>query len=100
MTPDSPVGGLIRLDFSQNNIKLVSRVFGKQVLCRSFQPFGCSRRLYTMYPIVSPQSYIKVGMALTSRIAPFVSSGADDSLHFIPRGGVVCPVAAFNYCGG
>jgi hypothetical protein len=47
MTPDSPVGRFIGLNFSQDNIKLVSRVFGTQVLRRSFQPFGCSRRLCT-----------------------------------------------------
>ena len=62
MTPDSPVGGLIRLNFSQDNIKFVSRVFGTQVLCSSFQPFGRSRRLCTAYPIVSPQFYIKMGL--------------------------------------
>ena len=47
MTPNSPVGGLIGLNFSQDNIKFVSRVFGTQVLRRSFQPLGCSRRLRT-----------------------------------------------------
>jgi len=36
MTPDSPVGRFVRLDFSQDDIKLVSRVFGTQVLRRQF----------------------------------------------------------------
>ena len=56
MTPDSPVSGPIRLNFSQNNVELVSRVFGAQVLRCSFQPFRCSRRLYEMYLVVSPRS--------------------------------------------
>jgi len=47
MTPDPPVSGLIRLNFSQNDIKLVSRVLGTQVFRRSFQPFGCSRRRHS-----------------------------------------------------
>ena len=50
MTPDSPVSGPVRLNFSQNNVELVSRVFGTQVFRRSFQPFRCSGRLYEMYP--------------------------------------------------
>ena len=45
MTPDSPVGGFIRFDFSQDDIELVPRVFGTQVLRRSFQPLRCSGRL-------------------------------------------------------
>ena len=50
MTPDPPVSGLIRLNFPQNNIKLVSRVLCTQVFRRSFQPFGCSRRLLRDVP--------------------------------------------------
>jgi len=57
MTPDSPVSGLIRLNFSQDNIKLVSRVFGTQVVRRSFQPFGCSRRLCKTYMVINPVPY-------------------------------------------
>lgn len=41
VTSDSPVCGLIRPNFSQDDIKLVSRVFGTQQLCRPFQPLGC-----------------------------------------------------------
>ena len=45
MTPNSPVVGFLRLSFSRNSIELASRIFGTQVLHRSFYPFGCDRRL-------------------------------------------------------
>ena len=58
MTPDSPVCGLVRLNFSQDDIKVVSRVFGTQVLRRPFQPFGRSRRLHKRCQVVSPRSHV------------------------------------------
>ena len=54
MTPDSPVGGQIRFDFSQDDVKLVHRVFGTQFLRRMSQPLGCSGRLCRISPVRQP----------------------------------------------
>ena len=61
MTPDSPVSGFIRLDFSQNDIKLVSGVFGTQVLRRSSQPLRRSGRLAGISAGCQPDEPYEVG---------------------------------------
>jgi hypothetical protein len=91
MTPDSPVGRFIRLNFSQDNIKLVSRVFGTQVLRRSFQPFGCSRRLCTTSDrqsmILYKQCLWKGGhtVAPALREAEWISEGVSTPFSEIPH---------------